>query len=155
MKNIIAGPGRMPVSVLERIQHELKDYAGSGLSVMEWSHRSEPIVALLERVQEKLHRLLKLPSSSQVLLLQGGGSMQFHMVPMNVSREHDPVDYVGTGIPDPVLAGKLSADARLNGFLGLDGHRCRGGFRASLYSAVTQEDVSCLVDFIRDFESKA
>lgn len=87
----------MPVSVLKRIQDEMMDWQGTGLSVMEWSHRSEPIVTLLERVQAKLRRLLKLPASSGVLLLQGGGSLQFHMVPMNLSLPQDPVDYVDTG----------------------------------------------------------
>lgn len=87
----------MPVSVLKRIQRELMDYEGSGLSVMEWSHRSAPIVELLERVQAKLRRLLKLPASADVLLLQGGGSLQFHMVPLNLSLPHDPVDYIDTG----------------------------------------------------------
>lgn len=96
MLNFFAGPGKMPVSVLKRIQHELIDYQGSGLSVMEWSHRSEPIVQLLARVQGKLRRLLKLPDSSDVLLLQGGGTLQFHMVPMNLSVPQDPVDYVDT-----------------------------------------------------------
>lgn len=87
----------MPVSVLERIRRELMDYEGSGLSVMEWSHRSPQIVDLLARVQAKLRRLLNLPASSDVLLLQGGGTLQFHMVPMNLSSPHDPVDYIDTG----------------------------------------------------------
>lgn len=91
MINFFAGPGKMPVRVLERIQRELMDYQGSGLSVMEWSHRSPPIVELLERVQAKLRRLLNLPASSDVLLLQGGGTLQFHMVPMNLSLPGDPV----------------------------------------------------------------
>lgn len=73
------------------------DYSGTGLSVMEWSHRSAPIVELLERVHAKLRRLLKLPDDSDVVLLQGGGSLQFHMVPMNLSQPGDPVDYIDTG----------------------------------------------------------
>lgn len=97
LKNFFAGPGKMPVSVLQRIQAELLDFQGTGLSVMEWGHRSAPILELLERVQMKLRRLLALPSSSEVLLLQGGGTMQFYMVPMNLSQVHDPVDYVDTG----------------------------------------------------------
>lgn len=76
MINFFAGPGKMPVSVLERIQGELMDYEGSGLSVMEWSHRAPKIEALLARVRAKLRRLLKLPASSDVVLLQGGGTMQ-------------------------------------------------------------------------------
>lgn len=87
----------MPVSVLQRIQSEMLDYQGSGLSVMEWSHRSQPIEDLLERVHSKLRRLLRLPATSDLVLLQGGGSLQFHMVPMNFSLPQDPVDYVDTG----------------------------------------------------------
>lgn len=87
----------MPISVLQRIQAEMLDYRGSGMSVMEWSHRSKPIEELLERVHVKLRRLLRLPSTSDVVLLQGGGSLQFHMVPMNFSLPNDPVDYVDTG----------------------------------------------------------
>ncbi|MDO8776031.1 MAG: 3-phosphoserine/phosphohydroxythreonine transaminase [Burkholderiaceae bacterium] len=97
MRNFFAGPGKMPASVLKRIQDEMIDYAGTGMSVMEWSHRSDPILALLERVQNKLRRLLKLPDTSDVLLLQGGGSLQFHMVPMNLTKPSDPVDYIDTG----------------------------------------------------------
>jgi phosphoserine aminotransferase len=96
-KNFFAGPGKMPPSVLSRLRDEMTNYAGTGLSVMEWSHRSPPIEALLDRVLFKLRTLLHIPASSDVLLLQGGGTLQFHMVPMNLSVQSDPVDYLDTG----------------------------------------------------------
>lgn len=76
MCNVFADKGKMPVSVLKRIQQELMDYNVSGQSVIEWSNSSVPIVELLARVQDKLRRLLKLQSGSEVLLLQGGGSLR-------------------------------------------------------------------------------
>jgi phosphoserine aminotransferase len=72
------------------------NYRNTGMSVMEISHRAAPIVELIEEVEQKIRRLLHLPNSSAVLLLQGGGSLQFCMVPMNLSVVGDPVDYVDT-----------------------------------------------------------
>lgn len=86
----------MPTSVLARIRAEMYDYKGSGMSVMEISHRATPIVELIEQVENKIRQLLNLPTSSAVLLLQGGGSLQFCMAPMNLSSPGDAVDYVDT-----------------------------------------------------------
>ncbi|OOY98749.1 phosphoserine transaminase [Solemya velum gill symbiont] len=95
--NFYAGPGKLPLSVLERIENELYDYRNTGMSIMEISHRAPPVVELLERTKEKIRRLMGLADTDAVLFLQGGGSMQFHMVPMNLSEEGDAVDYVDTG----------------------------------------------------------
>jgi len=95
--NFYAGPGKLPKSVLDRIQNELKDFRDTGMSVMEISHRAKPILDLIERTQNKFKKLLELDDGDQVLFLQGGGTLQFSMIPMNFSSEGDKVDYVDTG----------------------------------------------------------
>ncbi len=95
--NFYAGPTKLPASVIERISNELSDYEGTGMSVMEISHRAGPVIDLLERTQEKVQRLMGLTEDDTVLFLQGGGSLQFSMVPMNLSDKGDAVDYIDTG----------------------------------------------------------
>ena len=95
--NFYAGPTKLPVSVMERIRNELTDYRGTGMSVMEISHRAPQVLELLERTQEKIRRLMGLAGDDVVLFLQGGGSLQFCMVPMNLSAAGDAVDYIDTG----------------------------------------------------------
>lgn len=95
--NFYAGPGKLPASVLERIRDELGDYRDSGLSVMEISHRAREIVELIDGVERKLRALLEVPDSSAVVLLQGGGSLQFCMVPMNLSQPGERIEFVDTG----------------------------------------------------------
>jgi len=97
LHNFYAGPGKLPGSVLDRIRDELTDYRGTGLSVLEISHRAPPVLEMLERTQEKLRKLMGLASDDAVLFLQGGGSLQFLMIPMNLSSAMDAVDYVDTG----------------------------------------------------------
>ena len=82
--NFNAGPAALPLPVLERIGEELLDYGGSGMSVMEMSHRSAEFEAINSRAEEGLRRELAIPEDYAVLFLQGGGSMQFAMVPMNL-----------------------------------------------------------------------
>ena len=95
--NFYAGPTKLPVSVIERMHNELSDYRGTGMSVMEISHRAPQVLELLERTQDKIRRLMGLDDDDAVLFLQGGGSLQFCMVPMNLSAAGDPVDYIDTG----------------------------------------------------------
>ena len=95
--NFYAGPTGLPRSVMERIRVELDDFQGTGMSVMEISHRAPEVEFLLADTTERVRRLLGLGDESDVLLLQGGGSLQFAMVPMNFSAPGDPVDYVDTG----------------------------------------------------------
>src|SRR5208283_3717581 len=78
-----AGPAALPLPVLERIREELLDFAGTGMSVMELSHRSPEFEAVNNKAEEALRRELAIPEDYSVLFLQGGGSMQFAMVPMN------------------------------------------------------------------------
>lgn len=95
--NFYAGPTGLPRNVMERIRVELGDFQGTGMSVMEISHRAPEVEFLLADTTERVRRLLGLGDESDVLLLQGGGSLQFAMVPMNFSAPGDPVDYVDTG----------------------------------------------------------
>ena len=95
--NFYAGPGKLPASVLTRIAQELHDYRQSGFSVMEISHRAPLILELIERTQAKFKQLLQLDPQDEVVFLQGGGSLQFAMLTMNLSAPGDAVDYVDTG----------------------------------------------------------
>lgn len=95
--NFNPGPAALPLAVLERIREELLDYQGSGMSVMELSHRSPEYEAINEKTERGLRRLLSIPDDYAVLFLQGGGSGQFAMVPMNLYLPGKPVDVLHTG----------------------------------------------------------
>ena len=95
--NFFAGPTALPVPVLQQIQRELCNFRGTGMSVMEISHRAPEIEFLLADTIERTRHLLGLTDDFAVLLLQGGGSLQFSMIPMNLSVPGDPVDYLDTG----------------------------------------------------------
>jgi phosphoserine aminotransferase len=95
--NFNAGPAAMPLPVLEKAQSELLDMAGSGMSVMEMSHRSKEFQAIADGAESGLRRLLKIPEEYAVLFLQGGASLQFVMIPMNLRRPGKSADYVDTG----------------------------------------------------------
>jgi len=96
--NFTAGPGALPLPVLERVREELLDYRGTGMSVMEMSHRSPEFEGILTRTEASLRRVLDIPDDYAVLLLQGGGSLQFSMVPMNLYLPGKPVDVLHTGM---------------------------------------------------------
>jgi len=95
--NFNAGPAALPLPVLERIREELLDYGGTGMSVMEMSHRSAEFEAINSKAEESLRRQLAIPEDYSVLFLQGGGSLQFAMVPMNFYVPGKPVDVLNTG----------------------------------------------------------
>ncbi len=97
VSNFYPGPGALPLPVMRRIRAELLDYRGLGMSVMELSHRSDAALALVADTVARLRRLLGLGDRHEVLLLQGGASLQFAMVPMNLSPPGGKVDYVDTG----------------------------------------------------------
>ena len=96
--NFCAGPAALPVAVLERARSELVDYQGRGLSVMEMSHRSDEFVAIAEKAEADFRQLLGVPESYKVLFLQGGASMQFSMLPMNLLGQSGSADFIQTGI---------------------------------------------------------
>jgi phosphoserine aminotransferase len=95
--NFSAGPSTLPLPVLEQAQAELLSVGGRGMSVMEISHRSELFESILESARQGIRELLGLPENYHVLLMQGGASMQFNMVPMNFLRTGESADYVITG----------------------------------------------------------
>jgi phosphoserine aminotransferase len=95
--NFNAGPAALPLPALERARDELLDYRGSGMSIMEHSHRGKEYEAVQEEATSLLTELLALPSSHQVLFLQGGASLQFAMVPLNFLPAGASADYVITG----------------------------------------------------------
>ena len=95
--NFCAGPAALPVPVLERAQAELMEWSGVGASVMEVSHRSAAFLSLAERAESSLRRLLSISDDYAVLFLQGGASLQFASVPLNLSAAGQTIDQVITG----------------------------------------------------------
>lgn len=95
--NFNAGPAALPLPVLEEIQAELLDYKSTGMSVIEMSHRSKSFEGIINDAIERAKRLLGADDNYQVLFIQGGASMQFAMIPMNLALPGKPVDYIDTG----------------------------------------------------------
>jgi len=95
--NFNAGPAALPLPVLERIREELLDWRGSGMSVMEMSHRSAEYESINAAAEQKLRSLLAIPDDYAVIFVQGGGSLQFSMVPMNLCLPGKPVAVLHTG----------------------------------------------------------
>lgn len=95
--NFSAGPAMLPVEVLEQAREEMLDWNGSGMSVMEMSHRGKEFVSIAERAEADLRELLAIPANYKVLFLQGGATSQFAMVPMNLLRGKNAADYINTG----------------------------------------------------------
>lgn len=95
--NFSAGPAAIPLEVLEQIRNDLPDWQGTGMSVMEVSHRSKEFVELAARAEASLRELLGVPDDYSVLFPQGGATMQMAMVPLNLTRPDEVADYVVTG----------------------------------------------------------
>ena len=95
--NFSAGPAMLPVEVLQRAQQEMLDWNGSGMSVMEMSHRGKEFMSIAEKAEADFRELLSIPNDYAVLFLQGGASAQFAMVPMNLLRGKNKADYINTG----------------------------------------------------------
>lgn len=96
--NFNAGPGALPLEVLEQAQAELLDFKGTGMSVMEMSHRSKEFEAVIGGAEADLRTLLGIPANYKVLFQQGGASLQFTMVPMNLLPAGASADYIVTGV---------------------------------------------------------
>ena len=109
--NFNAGPAVQPLPVLEEIQAELLDFKGSGMSITEVSHRSKWFDEVIDDATGRIRRLLKLDETFHVLFLQGGASLQFCMIPMNLLPEGRSADYVNTG----TWATKAIKEARVQG----------------------------------------
>ena len=96
--NFAAGPATLPLPVLERAQAELVDYRGSGMSIMEMSHRGKEFDAAIKKAEADLRALLAVPDTHEVLFLQGGATTQFSAVPLNLcASPADPADFVVSG----------------------------------------------------------
>jgi phosphoserine aminotransferase len=95
--NFYAGPAGLPLPALKRAQEELLDFAGTGMSVMEISHRAKEYEAVHSEAMDLVRELLNLPASYKILLLQGGAHLSFAMVPLNLLRGGRKADYILTG----------------------------------------------------------
>ena len=109
--NFNAGPAALPLPVLEEIRESFLNFAGSGMSITEISHRSRWFDEVIEDAVARTRRLLKLDDNFQVLFLQGGASLQFCMVPMNFLPGDKTADYVDTG----TWSGKALKEAQIQG----------------------------------------
>lgn len=95
--NFSAGPAALPLDVLETIRNDIPDWQGTGMSVMEVSHRSKEFVAVAERAEATFRELLGVSDDYSVLFPQGGATLQMAMAPLNLTTPDDTVDYVLTG----------------------------------------------------------
>ena len=95
--NFSAGPSMLPFDVLNDVAESLTNYAGSGQSVMEMSHRSAEFEAILDDAERNFREILSVPENYKVMFLQGGATLQFAMIPLNLFRKSKKADYVLTG----------------------------------------------------------
>lgn len=109
--NFYPGPATLPLEALKKAQQELLDFNGTGMSVMELSHRSKEYGELHQQAVDLVRELMNLPDEYKVLWLQGGASSQFYMVPVNLKIDGKPMEYVNTG----AWAKKAIKEAKLYG----------------------------------------
>jgi len=95
--NFSAGPAMLPQAVLERAAAEQLDWHGSGMSVMEMSHRGKEFIAIAEKAEADLRALMAIPDHYRVLFLQGGATLQFGAIPLNLAAAGQPLCYLNTG----------------------------------------------------------
>ncbi|MCW9031061.1 MAG: 3-phosphoserine/phosphohydroxythreonine transaminase, partial [Gammaproteobacteria bacterium] len=107
--NFSAGPAMLPQTVLEQAQSEMLDWQGTGMSVMEMSHRGKDYMSIAEKAMADLREVMAIPDTHEILFLQGGASSQFAMVPMNLLRGKKSADYINTG----AWSKKAIAEAKL------------------------------------------
>lgn len=95
--NFSAGPSGLPLEILQQAQADMINYKNCGMSVMEMSHRSEDFEEIIKTAESDLRDLMKIPENYKVMFLQGGGTLQFSMVPLNLLRSSKKADYIVTG----------------------------------------------------------
>lgn len=95
--NFAAGPAVLPLQVIEAVREQLPNLDNTGIGLMEISHRSKTFDDVVRSAQQRLRQLLVIPDTHEVLFLQGGASLQFLMVPMNILNPGDKADYINTG----------------------------------------------------------
>src|SRR6476661_7628224 len=96
--NFSAGPAVLPVEVLEQAQRDLVSLPGVGMSILEISHRSKTFDDIIQGCEADMRTLAKIPPNYKILFLQGGASLQFSMVPMNLLPAGGSADYIVTGV---------------------------------------------------------
>ena len=106
--NFSAGPSMLPLEVIEEAAKNLADYNGCGQSVMEMSHRSKEFETIINDAEANLREIMNIPDNYKVLFLQGGGTLQFAMVPLNLMTKSGKADYIVTG----TWAKKAAAEAK-------------------------------------------
>lgn len=95
--NFSAGPSTLPIPVLEQVQKELLNYQETGMSIMEMSHRSTAFQEIIDETKSLLCELMNIPENYEVLFIQGGASLQFSMIPLNLMHRYKQAAYVHTG----------------------------------------------------------
>ena len=95
--NFSAGPSMLPLPVLEKAASEMTDYRGSGMSVMEMSHRTPVYEEIIHTAEANLRKLMSIPDNYKVLFLQGGATTQFSAVPLNLMNKNRKADYIVSG----------------------------------------------------------
>ncbi|KAJ4824714.1 Phosphoserine aminotransferase [Turnera subulata] len=132
--NFAAGPATLPAHVIKKAQAELYNWGGSGMSVMEMSHRGKEFLSIIQKAEADLRALLNIPENYEVLFLQGGATTQFAAIPLNLVEPEDTVDYLVTGSwgdkafkeaqkyskPKVVWSGKAEKYTKIPSFDGLE-----------------------------------
>ena len=95
--NFSAGPSMMPVEVLETVQKDMLNHQGSGMGVMEMSHRSKEYIAIAAEAEKNLRDILSVPDDYKVVFTQGGATLQFSAIPLNLFGKNPKADYLVTG----------------------------------------------------------
>ena len=134
--NFNAGPAALPLPVLERIREELLDYRGTGMSVMELSHRSPEFEAINNAAEQNLRKILAVPDDYAVIFVQGGGSMQFTMAPMNLALAGKPVDIINTG----AWTAKALAELKKASFPNLTGHHIAASTESDKFTRIPRPE---------------
>ena len=124
--NFSAGPAMLPTAVIERAQQEMLDWHGSGMSVMEMSHRGKEFMSIATKAEKDLRELMAIPDNYRVLFLQGGASSQFAAIPLNLLGGKDHADYINTGM----WSKKAIAEAKRYCTVNLAADTSEGGFTA-------------------------
>ncbi|HEU4604029.1 MAG TPA: 3-phosphoserine/phosphohydroxythreonine transaminase, partial [Steroidobacteraceae bacterium] len=112
--NFSPGPAALPQEVLEQARDEMLDWHGSGMSVMEMSHRGKQFISIAEQAEADLRELLAIPANYKVLFLQGGATAQFAGIPMNLTAPESTVDYINTGAWSKKAIGEAKNFANVN-----------------------------------------
>ncbi|HEC28883.1 MAG TPA: 3-phosphoserine/phosphohydroxythreonine transaminase [Gammaproteobacteria bacterium] len=112
--NFSPGPAMLPEAVLTQAKEEMLDWQGSGMSVMEMSHRGKEFMSIATKTEADLRTLMAIPENYRVLFLQGGASSQFAMVPLNLTAQHDKADYFNTGAWSKKAVAEASRYCKVN-----------------------------------------